>query len=133
MLTLRVDAAREHGIKRLHANVQFDNEAMIALLHDVLPHTVPAEPQARSATTQPTSPRELQADGTYRMFGTKMWISGADHERCARAGPDGRPQSPYEPGRSRRTRPAQAAPGLAIFPMRSARPDRSLPFRNSAM
>jgi RimJ/RimL family protein N-acetyltransferase len=40
MLTLLVDAAREHGITRLHANVQFDNEAMIGLLHDVLPQAV---------------------------------------------------------------------------------------------
>lgn len=40
MLTLLVDAAREHGIKCLHANIQFDNEAMIALLYNVLPQSV---------------------------------------------------------------------------------------------
>lgn len=42
MLTLLVDAAREHGISRLHAFVQIDNRPMIALLHDVLPQTVVA-------------------------------------------------------------------------------------------
>ncbi len=40
MLTLLVGAAREHGIKRLHANIQFDNEAMIRLLNNVLPQAV---------------------------------------------------------------------------------------------
>ena len=43
MLTLLVDAAREHRIKRLHANIQFDNEAMLALLHNVLPQAVLAD------------------------------------------------------------------------------------------
>jgi len=40
MLMLLVDAAREHGIKCLHANIQFDNEAMIGLLKNVLPQSV---------------------------------------------------------------------------------------------
>jgi hypothetical protein len=40
MLTLLVDAAREHGIKCLHANIQFDNKAMIGLLKNVLPQSV---------------------------------------------------------------------------------------------
>ena len=43
MLTLLADAARENGITRLHANVQFDNEAMIALLDSVLPQAVLVE------------------------------------------------------------------------------------------
>jgi RimJ/RimL family protein N-acetyltransferase len=40
MLTSLVDAARKHGIKCLHANIQFDNEAMIGLLYNVLPQAV---------------------------------------------------------------------------------------------
>lgn len=35
-VTLLVDATREPGIKCLHANIQFDSEAMIALLYNVL-------------------------------------------------------------------------------------------------
>jgi RimJ/RimL family protein N-acetyltransferase len=40
MLTLLVDSAREQGIRRLHANIQLDNGAMLRLLDNVLPQAV---------------------------------------------------------------------------------------------
>ncbi len=39
-----------------------------------------SEPQAGSSLGDITTRAELQPDGTYRLFGTKMWISAGDHE-----------------------------------------------------
>jgi len=39
-----------------------------------------SEPQAGSSLADITTRGERQEDGTYRLFGTKMWISGGDHE-----------------------------------------------------
>jgi butyryl-CoA dehydrogenase len=39
-----------------------------------------SEPQAGSSLADITTRAEPQADGTYRLFGTKMWISAGDHE-----------------------------------------------------
>ncbi|PZG02037.1 acyl-CoA dehydrogenase [Micromonospora deserti] len=39
-----------------------------------------SEPQAGSSLADITTRAERQDDGTYRLFGTKMWISGGDHE-----------------------------------------------------
>ena len=39
-----------------------------------------SEPQAGSSLADITTKAEPQADGTYRIFGNKMWISGGDHE-----------------------------------------------------
>lgn len=39
-----------------------------------------SEPQAGSSLADIRTKAEPQADGTYRLFGSKMWISGGDHE-----------------------------------------------------
>ncbi len=39
-----------------------------------------SETQAGSSLADITTRAEPQADGTYRLFGTKMWISGGEHE-----------------------------------------------------
>ncbi|MFF0177298.1 acyl-CoA dehydrogenase [Micromonospora profundi] len=39
-----------------------------------------SEPHAGSSLADITTRAEPQPDGTYRLFGTKMWISGGDHE-----------------------------------------------------
>lgn len=39
-----------------------------------------SEPQAGSSLADIRTRAEPQADGTYRLFGTKMWISGGEHE-----------------------------------------------------
>jgi alkylation response protein AidB-like acyl-CoA dehydrogenase len=39
-----------------------------------------SEPQAGSSLSDIVTRAEPQADGTYRLFGQKMWISGGDHE-----------------------------------------------------
>ncbi len=39
-----------------------------------------SEPQAGSSLADITTRAVPQADGTYRLFGTKMWISGGEHE-----------------------------------------------------
>jgi butyryl-CoA dehydrogenase len=39
-----------------------------------------SEPHAGSSLAEVTTRAERRADGTYRLFGTKMWISGGDHE-----------------------------------------------------
>ncbi|SCX23618.1 acyl-CoA dehydrogenase [Mycolicibacterium fluoranthenivorans] len=39
-----------------------------------------SETQAGSSLADITTRAEPQADGSYRIFGTKMWISGAEHE-----------------------------------------------------
>ena len=39
-----------------------------------------SEPQAGSSLADITTRAEPQDDGTYRLFGSKMWISGAEHE-----------------------------------------------------
>ncbi|GAA4576245.1 acyl-CoA dehydrogenase [Micromonospora coerulea] len=39
-----------------------------------------SEPQAGSSLADITTRAEPQSDGTYRLAGTKMWISGGDHE-----------------------------------------------------
>jgi alkylation response protein AidB-like acyl-CoA dehydrogenase len=39
-----------------------------------------SEPQAGSSLADISTRAEPQPDGTYRLFGTKMWISGGDHE-----------------------------------------------------
>ncbi|WP_406044187.1 acyl-CoA dehydrogenase [Micromonospora sp. NBC_00898] len=39
-----------------------------------------SEPQAGSSLADITTRAEPQDDGTYRLVGTKMWISGGDHE-----------------------------------------------------
>ena len=39
-----------------------------------------SEPQAGSSLADITTRAEPQADGTYRMFGSKMWISAGEHE-----------------------------------------------------
>jgi butyryl-CoA dehydrogenase len=39
-----------------------------------------SEPQAGSSLADITTRAEPQDDGGYRLFGTKMWISGGDHE-----------------------------------------------------
>lgn len=39
-----------------------------------------SEPQAGSSLADITTRAELQPDGTYRLTGTKMWISGGEHE-----------------------------------------------------
>ena len=39
-----------------------------------------SEPQAGSSLADITTRAEPQPDGTYRLFGSKMWISGGDHE-----------------------------------------------------
>jgi alkylation response protein AidB-like acyl-CoA dehydrogenase len=39
-----------------------------------------SEPQAGSSLSDVTTRAEPQEDGTYRLFGNKMWISGGDHE-----------------------------------------------------
>ncbi|MEU7141997.1 acyl-CoA dehydrogenase [Nocardia sp. NPDC046473] len=39
-----------------------------------------SEPQAGSSLADIVTRAEPQDDGTYRLFGTKMWISGGDHE-----------------------------------------------------
>ena len=39
-----------------------------------------SEPQAGSSLADITTRAEPQGDGTYRLFGSKMWISGGDHE-----------------------------------------------------
>jgi alkylation response protein AidB-like acyl-CoA dehydrogenase len=39
-----------------------------------------SEPQAGSSLADVTTRAEPQEDGTYRLFGNKMWISGGDHE-----------------------------------------------------
>jgi alkylation response protein AidB-like acyl-CoA dehydrogenase len=39
-----------------------------------------SEPQAGSSLGDITTRAVLQDDGTYRLFGTKMWISGGDHQ-----------------------------------------------------
>ncbi|WP_204112736.1 acyl-CoA dehydrogenase [Shimia biformata] len=39
-----------------------------------------SEPQAGSSLSDITTKAEPQGDGTYRISGTKMWISGGDHE-----------------------------------------------------
>ena len=39
-----------------------------------------SEPQAGSSLADVTTRAEPQADGTYRVFGNKMWISGGDHD-----------------------------------------------------
>ena len=39
-----------------------------------------SEPQAGSSLTDVTTRAERSADGNYRLFGNKMWISGGEHE-----------------------------------------------------
>ncbi|SEK95579.1 acyl-CoA dehydrogenase [Streptacidiphilus jiangxiensis] len=39
-----------------------------------------SEPQAGSSLADVRTRAEEQADGSFRLFGTKMWISGGDHE-----------------------------------------------------
>jgi alkylation response protein AidB-like acyl-CoA dehydrogenase len=39
-----------------------------------------SEPQAGSSLSDITTRAEPQPDGSYRLFGNKMWISGGDHE-----------------------------------------------------
>jgi len=39
-----------------------------------------SEPAAGSSLADITTRAELSDDGTYRLFGSKMWISGAEHE-----------------------------------------------------
>jgi butyryl-CoA dehydrogenase len=39
-----------------------------------------SEPQAGSSLSDVMTRAEAQDDGTYRLFGNKMWISGGDHE-----------------------------------------------------
>ena len=39
-----------------------------------------SEPQAGSSLADVTTRAELQPDGSYRVFGNKMWISGGEHE-----------------------------------------------------
>lgn len=39
-----------------------------------------SEPQAGSSLADVATRAEPRGDGTYRLFGTKMWISGGDHE-----------------------------------------------------
>lgn len=39
-----------------------------------------SEPQAGSSLADITTRAEPQADGSYRLFGSKMWISGGEHE-----------------------------------------------------
>ena len=39
-----------------------------------------SEPQAGSSLADITTSAVPQADGTYRLFGSKMWISGGDHD-----------------------------------------------------
>ncbi|WP_098956350.1 acyl-CoA dehydrogenase [Pseudonocardia sp. N23] len=39
-----------------------------------------SEPQAGSSLSDVTTRAEPRPDGTHRLFGTKMWISGGDHE-----------------------------------------------------
>ena len=39
-----------------------------------------SEPQAGSSLGDITTRAELQSDGSYRLFGSKMWISGGEHE-----------------------------------------------------
>jgi len=59
-----------------------------------------SEPQAGSSLSDIRSLARPQADGRYRLFGNKMWISGGDHELSENIvhlvlakipGPDGRP------------------------------------------
>ena len=60
-----------------------------------------SEPQAGSSLGDITTRAEPRDDGTYRLHGTKMWISGGDQERVGKRscimvlakvpGPDGRP------------------------------------------
>ena len=42
-----------------------------------------SEPQAGSSLADVTTRAEPQADGSYRLFGNKMWISAGDHELSA--------------------------------------------------
>jgi alkylation response protein AidB-like acyl-CoA dehydrogenase len=58
-----------------------------------------SEPQAGSSLGDIATRAERQADGRYRVFGSKMWISGGDHDLTQNilhlvlakvAGPDGR-------------------------------------------
>ncbi len=39
-----------------------------------------SEPQAGSSLADITTRAQEQPDGTYRITGNKMWISGGDHE-----------------------------------------------------
>jgi len=39
-----------------------------------------SEPHAGSSLTDITTRAELEGSGTYRLFGSKMWISGGDHD-----------------------------------------------------
>ncbi len=39
-----------------------------------------SEPEAGSSLSDVTTRAEAQPDGTYRLFGNKMWISGGDHD-----------------------------------------------------
>jgi alkylation response protein AidB-like acyl-CoA dehydrogenase len=39
-----------------------------------------SETQAGSSLADVMTRAEPQSDGTYRLFGSKMWISGAEHE-----------------------------------------------------
>jgi alkylation response protein AidB-like acyl-CoA dehydrogenase len=57
--------------------------------HRYLPHLLSgrflgtmclSEPQAGSSLSDIVTRAEPQTDGTYRLFGSKMWISGGDHE-----------------------------------------------------
>ena len=57
-----------------------------------------SEPQAGSSLADITTRAEPQDDGTYRLTGNKMWISGGDHELtenistwCWPRSPAGRP------------------------------------------
>lgn len=41
-----------------------------------------SEPQAGSSLADIATRAEPRSDGTYRLFGSKMWVSGGDHELC---------------------------------------------------
>ncbi len=44
-----------------------------------------SQPQAGSSLSNITTRAEPREDGTYRLFGNKMWISCGDHELCEKA------------------------------------------------
>ena len=58
-----------------------------------------SEPQAGSNLADITTRAEPQPDGTYRLFGRKMWISGGDHELAREHRPPGAGPHPGRPAR----------------------------------
>ena len=73
-------AANAHLLVAHGTAEQIDTFVRPMLAGPVLRHDVPVRAAGRLLARRRHDPAEPQDDGTYRLTGNKMWISGGDHE-----------------------------------------------------